>query len=329
MNMNTLAALAESASKALEAEDLLAALRILTAGMAEVIGADAAAMLVTVEDPPALVTTVQRELGWGFTESFTERAFHAYHKACGEDMRSRTAVVVHGVPATDDGPETLTSFMSMPLYVNKRLLGLLALASEHPWHAIAEENMAVAGHIAGLLLQAYHRILESSSTDPLTGLFNRKRVQEELEFTASSMSRFGHPVSIVVIDIDNLKAVNETHDHLTGDQVLREMGAGPVAKILCLPALPPSGPERDRALILFKERGIDGVLLFRTMLLDLAAHVDVNKNYEKSDLLQMLRILKNYDLLKDAQMDLFRKKSPAKRQAKVVPPAPKEDGGAG
>lgn len=224
MNMNTLAALAESASKALEAEDLLAALRILTAGMAEVIGADAAAMLVTVEDPPALVTTVQRELGWGFTESFTERAFHAYHKACGEDMRSRTAVVVHGVPATDDGPETLTSFMSMPLYVNKRLLGLLALASEHPWHAIAEENMAVAGHIAGLLLQAYHRILESSSTDPLTGLFNRKRVQEELEFTASSMSRFGHPVSIVVIDIDNLKAVNETHDHLTGDQVLREMG---------------------------------------------------------------------------------------------------------
>jgi hypothetical protein len=111
--------------------------------------------------------------------------------------------------------------------------------------------------------------------------------------------------------------------------VLREMGAGPVAKILCLPALPPSGAERDRALILFKEKGIDGVLLFRTMLLDLAAHVDVNKNYEKSDLLQMLRILKNYDLLKDAQMDLFRKKSPAKRQAKVVPPAPTGEGAAG
>ena len=97
---------------------------------------------------------------------------------------------------------------------------------------------------------------------------------------------------------------------------VRDLGSGPVAKILCLPELPASPDMRDKALSLFKERGIDGVLMFRTMLLELAAHVDVNKNYEKSDLLQMLRILKNYDLLKGAQMDLFRK-SPGKRKVKV------------
>ena len=97
---------------------------------------------------------------------------------------------------------------------------------------------------------------------------------------------------------------------------VRDIGPGPVAKILCLPELPTSPDMRDKALSLFKERGIDGVLMFRTMLLELAAHVDVNKNYEKSDLLQMLRILKNYDLLKGAQMDLFRK-SPGKRKVKV------------
>ncbi len=118
-------------------------------------------------------------------------------------------------------------------------------------------------------------------------------------------------------------------DHSAVRNVLREMGEGPVAKILCLPDLPPSGAMRDRALALFKERGIDGVLLFRTMLLDLAAHVDVNKNYEKSDLLQMLRILKNYDLLKDAQLDLFRRKGPAKRQAKVVSDEAKKQDDAG
>jgi len=61
-------------------------------------------------------------------------------------------------------------------------------------------------------------------------------------------------------------------------------------------------------LDMLREKGIDGVIMFRTMLLDLAAHVDVNKNYEKSDLLQMLRILKNYDLLRDAQLELFRKR---------------------
>ncbi len=91
------------------------------------------------------------------------------------------------------------------------------------------------------------------------------------------------------------------------------LGPGPVAKILCLPELPASGTQRRKALDILKERGINGLILFRTMLLELAAHVDVNKNYEKSDVLQMLRILKNYDLLKDAQMELFRmkRKSPA------------------
>ena len=49
----------------------------------------------------------------------------------------------------------------------------------------------------------------------------------------------------------------------------------------------------------------NGVLSFRTMLLELVEHLDTAKNYEKSDLLQILRILKTYDLLKDAQLDLF------------------------
>ena len=100
--------------------------------------------------------------------------------------------------------------------------------------------------------------------------------------------------------------------------VVRDLGAGPVAKILCLPELPASAPLRDKALSLLKEKGIDGILMFRTMLLDLAERVDVNKNYEKSDLLQILRILKNYDLLKGAQMDMFKRRSMGKRRTRTV-----------
>jgi len=97
---------------------------------------------------------------------------------------------------------------------------------------------------------------------------------------------------------------------LTDSYVLQKaeemMGPGPVTKILCLPELPATKDLRERALQMLRDKGIDGVILFRTMLFELAAHVDVNKNYEKSDLLQILRILKNYELLRDAQMDLFR-----------------------
>lgn len=104
---------------------------------------------------------------------------------------------------------------------------------------------------------------------------------------------------------------------LTQSEVLLKaeemVGEGPVAKVLCLPELPASSALREQALEMLREKGIDGVVLFRTMLLELAAYVDVNKNYDKSDLLQVLRILKNYDLLKDAQLDLFptrRRKAP-------------------
>jgi len=85
----------------------------------------------------------------------------------------------------------------------------------------------------------------------------------------------------------------------------RILGPGPLAKILCLPALPAGESSRKKTLELLKEQGVDGVIYFSTLLQELIAHVDVKKNYEKSDLLQILRILKNYDLLKDAQMELF------------------------
>jgi hypothetical protein len=92
----------------------------------------------------------------------------------------------------------------------------------------------------------------------------------------------------------------------------RQLGPGPVAKILCLPDLPPAGPMRTQSLAILKAGGIDGVVLFRPMLLELIRSVDAQKNYERSDLLQMLRILKAHDLLKDAQLDLFRMKKKRK-----------------
>ena len=56
---------------------------------------------------------------------------------------------------------------------------------------------------------------------------------------------------------------------------------------------------------MLKERGVDAIISFRSMLLDLIEKTEINRNYGKSDTLQVIRILKNYDLLKDAQMDLL------------------------
>ena len=96
-----------------------------------------------------------------------------------------------------------------------------------------------------------------------------------------------------------------------------ELGLAEPAKILCMADLPLDPDQRAEALGFLKSRGIDGVILFRPMLLELAERLDVKKTYEKSDLLQLLRILKNYDLLKSGQLDLF---AQVRRRKAAVPP---------
>jgi hypothetical protein len=86
------------------------------------------------------------------------------------------------------------------------------------------------------------------------------------------------------------------------------LGEGDMAKILCLPRLPVDGDLKDQAITRLRKSGIDGVVTFRTMLHTLVAQADTKKNYEKSDLMQIIRLLKNYDLLKDPQMELFSKR---------------------
>lgn len=111
-----------------------------------------------------------------------------------------------------------------------------------------------------------------------------------------------------------------------------ELGVATPAKILCMADLPTDPDPRAEALGFLKSRGIDGVILFRPMLLELAERIDVKKTYEKSDLLQILRILKNYDLLKSGQMDLFshsrRRKAAVPEQTGTLPAAaaPEEAG---
>ena len=77
-------------------------------------------------------------------------------------------------------------------------------------------------------------------------------------------------------------------------------------KILVVPALPQGEDARRQSIELLRSKGIDAVIPFHAMLRDLIAGIEVNRNYQKSDLLQMIRILKNYDLFKEPQMELFK-----------------------
>jgi diguanylate cyclase (GGDEF)-like protein/PAS domain S-box-containing protein len=65
---------------------------------------------------------------------------------------------------------------------------------------------------------------EQSTHDALTGLYNRHFLEEFFERELLLAERAGHPVSVIMGDLDHFKAVNDRHGHLAGDEVLRVFG---------------------------------------------------------------------------------------------------------
>src|SRR5688572_13970855 len=71
---------------------------------------------------------------------------------------------------------------------------------------------------------SYHEeIYKMTIVDALTGAHNKRYFLEFLEREIARCSRYGRPLSLLMFDIDHFKAINDTHGHLTGDFVLREM----------------------------------------------------------------------------------------------------------
>lgn len=97
-------------------------------------------------------------------------------------------------------------------------------------------------------------------------------------------------------------------------QAMRAFGQeGRVVKILVVPALPQDQQAREQSISLLRSKGVDAVIPFRTMLTDLVGTTPVNRNYQKSDLLQLIRILKNYDFFKEPQLELFKQRKSRSR----------------
>ena len=65
---------------------------------------------------------------------------------------------------------------------------------------------------------------EQAIRDPLTGLYNRRYLDETLEREFSRARRAGYPISMLMMDVDQFKAVNDTYGHKAGDRVLRSLG---------------------------------------------------------------------------------------------------------
>jgi diguanylate cyclase (GGDEF)-like protein len=74
------------------------------------------------------------------------------------------------------------------------------------------------------LVQSEARLRELAILDPLTGLYNRRYLEETLSLEILRAGRKGYPIGIIMVDIDHFKRVNDTHGHAAGDAILMLVG---------------------------------------------------------------------------------------------------------
>lgn len=123
------------------------------------------------------------------------------------------------------------SYICIPLVVHAEVLGLLHMetdpGSQGEWGADGQSlALAVAEPIALMLanLRLRDKLHAQAMRDGLTGLYNRRFMEESLVREASSARRSNSEIAILMIDIDHFKRFNDTFGHAAGDTLLREMG---------------------------------------------------------------------------------------------------------
>lgn len=124
-----------------------------------------------------------------------------------------------------------TGYMCMPLTVQSETLGLLCLmdvAVKKGEHQVREQQLALmVGEAIKLSLsnlKLREKLREQATRDPLTGLFNRRHLEDSLSRELHRARRRESPLCIAMLDLDHFKNFNDNYGHQAGDLLLRELG---------------------------------------------------------------------------------------------------------
>jgi two-component system cell cycle response regulator len=117
--------------------------------------------------------------------------------------------------------------------------------------------LGVAAVVAGWALRSVQELRRRSVTDPLTGLWNYGYLQAALHKEVARATRFARPLSILMLDLDLFRRVNDTYGHQRGSQVLVEFGQRVAAQTRRVDTLARYGGEEF--VLILPETGADGV----------------------------------------------------------------------
>jgi diguanylate cyclase (GGDEF)-like protein len=122
------------------------------------------------------------------------------------------------------------SYVAVPLIGQGGVLGVAAFTDRHDGGPFSSDDLTALRLFADpaaialtmqKLRQSAEEITRLASIDPLTGLFNRRYFDTRLEAELQRARRHGEPLALLMVDIDNFKAINDEHGHMVGDRLLR------------------------------------------------------------------------------------------------------------
>jgi diguanylate cyclase (GGDEF)-like protein len=123
----------------------------------------------------------------------------------------------------------IRSIAYLPMIISNQVIGTLAVASRkpgayNPRHLKLLEQLAAQIAMPIENARLYAKTERMARVDSLTGLLNRRSLDEILPSEVGRHSRYGGVFSMIVLDLDSFKSLNDNYGHLAGDELLRQIG---------------------------------------------------------------------------------------------------------
>ena len=118
---------------------------------------------------------------------------------------------------------TMVSMISAPLMVKRRVIGVVSLTTREGNHRFTQDELELvvlmSAHIS--LALENNRLYEISVLDGLTNIYNRRYLEQRMIEEVAYSRRYNKSLSILLLDIDFFKRLNDTYGHQAGDYVLK------------------------------------------------------------------------------------------------------------
>jgi diguanylate cyclase (GGDEF)-like protein len=142
-------------------------------------------------------------------------------------LRHGDHYVLDGRGAADTLAQNICPLAVVPLIFQERIMGTLMVRSDDPARVWQENEVLLLRTVADQLTVAvnharlFAQIQQQALTDGLTGCFNRRSFEMQLERDLHLATRMRQPLSLILLDIDEFKKVNDSYGHEAGDVALR------------------------------------------------------------------------------------------------------------